>query len=597
MRTVPLLLMVALVFALDLGAQQPRDNLRPAVTGNARIVGVVVADDDEARPLRRVRLVISGSELEGSRAAITDDDGVFAFERLPGGRYTLTASKDGYASMAFGALRSGRPGRPVVLATGEQRRADLRLPRGAVITGMLRDPQGDPAAGVTIVILSRRFSPATEERRLMAVPNTTTVTDDRGIYRVFGLPAGAYAVAALPRLTAAGNAGEIAVVSREEVQRALAEVQERRASPRPGIPAPSRPAVVSAERRATVSLAPTYYPGTTFDSRAVLIEVAAGEERRGVDFDVDYVPMATVAGFVTMPPGMRVQLTLTMADPSSPYQTATVASPGLDGRFTFRRVPPGHYAVHARAFPSGVRTGATPAESTFWATTEVIVSGEDLDGLAISLEPAVTLAGEIVFDSGTASAPVLEGFRIPLQIASRGTAFTPLPSALVDGPRVTLQGAVPGTYRFNAQPQGIRTRVGRWWLKSILIDGKEILDEAPVIPPAAKDLRVTFSDRASELSGVVTGTSGPVTDAFVVVFSAERTSWFLHSRRVAAVLLNSEGRYVVRNLPAGAYLVAISSDLESNEWFDPEALEVLRERATPVRIGENDVKTQDFRLP
>jgi hypothetical protein len=193
----------------------------------------------------------------------------------------------------------------------------------------------------------------------------------------------------------------------------------------------------------------------------------------------------------------------------------------------------------------------------------------------------------------------LENFRLPLQIGSRGgTASAPIPSALVNGDRVTLQGVIPGPYRFMSTPHGIRARIGRWWLKSIRIDGKEALDEALTIPPASKHLEVRFSDRSSELSGRVTDATGAlVTDAFAVVFSDDPNSWFPHSRRVAAIRLNSEGRYVVWNLPPGDYLLAVSSDLENNEWFDAETLAALRAGAVRVRLAENDRKTLDVRQP
>jgi uncharacterized protein (DUF2141 family) len=597
MRYTGVPLALALLLCSAPAAQQPRDNQRTASTGKARVTGVVVADDEEGRPLRRTRVMISGSELDLSRTAITSDEGVFSFDGLPAGHYTLTASKDGYVQMSFGASRPGRPGRPVPLSGAESRHVEFRLPRGAVITGVIRDPQGDPAPGVNVAILSRRFSPPTAERRLVPVPRIpAAVTDDRGVYRIFGLPAGSYLVTALPRLPV--SAGEVMPVPREAVEWALQEARGRRTSPRPGMSPPLRPPPPAAERGARLAYAPTYFPGTIFDARATPIDLSAGQQRTGVDFDLDYVSLAIVEGFVTMPPGMRVQLTLMQADPASPYQATMGAISVADGRFVFTRVPPGHYAIHARAFPTSVRTGATPAESTFWARTEVIVSGENVDGVTLSLEPALTLTGQITFESNDAPVPVLENVRLPLQIGARGTSSAPFPSVLVNADRVTLQGVVPGPYRFLTPPLGIRSRAGRWWLKSIRIDGTEVLDEALTIAPTSKQLDVTFSDRASELSGRVIDESGaPVTGAFAVIFSENPASWFPHSRRVAAVRLNAEGRYAVWNLPAGRYLLAVSSDLENNEWFDPERLETLTAGAVRLTLAENEHKVLDIRQP
>ena len=253
-------LSLALV-TVDPAAQQPRDNQRRAVSGTSTIAGVVMSAEAQARPVRRARVTISGSELDVSRVTITSDDGRFTFDSLPAGSFTVSASKDGYASAAFGAVRPGRPGRLITVAVGEVRQVRLAIPRGAVITGMVRDPQGDPAPGVTVAVLSRRFAPSSGEQRLVPVPGTNVSTDDRGIYRVFGLAAGSYLVTALPRLPFTGSPDEITAVSREEVRRALADVQETRTSSRVGMPAPNSPSPPAPARRAGLAYAPTYFPG------------------------------------------------------------------------------------------------------------------------------------------------------------------------------------------------------------------------------------------------------------------------------------------------------------------------------------------------
>lgn len=593
-RAACLLVPLALLLVQGAHAQQRRDNVPAAHRGDASITGVVLSDEEDPRPLRRARVMISGSELDAARAAITTDDGLFRFDGLPAGRYSLTAMKEGRPPLAFGASEPRRPGRAITLGNGEVRHVTLRLPPGAVITGMLSDPQGDPAPGQRVVILSRRFSPATGDQRLLPVPDINQVTDDRGIYRIFGLPAGSYLVAALPRLSE-GSAGDVTVVSREEVQRALADVAERRVSTRPGMPAPARPSSAPPPKRASVAFAPTYYPGTIVESRATFIDLAAGAVRSGVDFDLDYVPLATISGFLTVPPGLRATLTLNVAAPATPHEMRGIASPDADGRFTFRRVQPGHYVIHARAFPPAVRRGDPPGETGFWAATEVIVSGEDLDGVALALEPTLTLSGEVTFDSTTAAAPVFQHLRFPLQIASRGATPAPLPNVVIDGSTVSLSGVLPGPYRMSVPPRGIRSRIGRWWLKSIRIDGQEVLDAPLVLSRHSKRLDITFSDRASELSGTIAdGAGAPVTDAFAIVFADDPSTWFLHSRRVAAARLTAAGRYVVSNLPAGNYLIAVSADLDNNEWFDPERLQALRVGATGVTIAEDQVKRQNL---
>ena len=583
-----------LLVAAEASAQQPRDTQRPAV-GTSRISGTVMSAEPQPRPLRRVRVRISGTELEMSRTTITTDDGRFSFDTLPAGRYTLLATKDGYVATQFGAVRAGRPGRPVALAAGQAREVSLQLPRGAVITGVLRDPQGDPAPGLTVAALSPRLAPGGGEQRLIPVPSSEALTDDRGIYRIFGLASGSYIVMALPRFPNAAMGGEVTPVSREDVQRAMAELQQQRTAATPGMPAPRAPAIApeAPGRRIGVSFAPTFYPGTTAASRATAITVAAGEVRAGVDFDLDYVPLSSITGHVAVPDGARVQLTLSHADVNAPYQTSSAASVGADGRFTFRRVAPGHYVIVARAVSMGT-PGTSAASSPLWGKTEVVVGGDDVEGVGIALEPALTLTGELVFE-GSTTPPALNGFRLPLQVRPAGLSGLPFPTPVVEGSQVVIRGVLPGIYQYFSSPQGIRTRVGPWWLKSITVDDREVLDRPLEILPNARSLRVTFSDQASQLSGVVADRDGaPVTGGYAVVFSEDAKTWFLHSRRVAAVPLNAEGRYTVSNLPPGNYFIAVTSDLENYEWFDPARLTELRSNASRVTITENQAVTRNI---
>ena len=151
------------------------------------------------------------------------------------------------------------------------------------------------------------------------------------------------------------------------------------------------------------------------------------------------------------------------------------------------------------------------------------------------------------------------------------------------------------TAGFTSPPRGIRAPIGRWWLKSIALHGKEVLDAELELRESADDGVLTLSDRASELSGVVRqGEGAPAAEGFVVVFSSDPRFWFHNSRRVAGMRLSTEGKYVVRNLPAGEYLVAIASDIDVNEWFDPDVLKSLQREATRVSLQENEVKSLEL---
>ena len=232
--------------------QQPRDAaaLR-AKPGTALIGGIVTSDD---RPLRRALVTLSGSAVTGSPSTplgagvqvTTDDSGRFAFPDLPAGRYTLAAEKPAYVKAFYGSRLVGRgPGTPIALIEG-QRVTDvaIALLRGAVIEGTVFDENDVPMADAQISV----YQPVllNGERKLVNPPGSQwTTTDDRGIYRVYGLAPGEYTVGA-----GGGNPrGETRLTTAAEINAAMRELQGSSpgaaAQPAGGAPRVSRTARTS----------------------------------------------------------------------------------------------------------------------------------------------------------------------------------------------------------------------------------------------------------------------------------------------------------------------------------------------------------------
>ena len=89
-------------------------------------------------------------------------------------------------------------------------------------------------------------------------------------------------------------------------------------------------------------------------------------------------------------------------------------------------------------------------------------------------------------------------------------------------------------------------------------------------------------------------TGEPAANSTVVVFPVERAGWFFNSRRIAAAPLDAQGRFVVRNLPAGDYLIVARADLDQLEWFNPVTLEKLAPSAAKLTIRNDEVITHDI---
>jgi len=595
-----------LLFALVLSvtahaaAQAPRDRAQPVPAKTGRIAGTVISAGREPRPVRRARVTINGSALQTGRTAITGDDGAFAFDALPQGEYTIAVVKSGYITTAYGASGPGRPGLPVVLGRGTERTITISVPRGGAITGTLTDAEGLPLPGLQVRALTYRITPPGGERRLIPVQHVPVVTDDRGVYRIFGLPAGEYAVAVRPRPGLDAQAGGLRTVSPAEVRQALSEVRRTR-DRRPGAPIAPAPSALPEEPARPVSLASVFFPGTTSAARARLLTLAPGEERTGVDFQVDYVPVARVAGTVVTGTGGATRAYVRLVQ--DPHETLVEGSgfrgvtTGPDGGFAFDSVPPGRYVIAARASADGAMPLRYDPATSLWASTEIVVDGQDIPNVVLTPVPGLTIEGRIVFE-GQRPLPRLGELRtIGLPLWSRILPGSqPAMAVSADG-RFTIPSVPPGLY----MPEftvGIRTPIGAWWLKSISIGGREVLDAPLELRDSTDTVTVTVADTASELRGRAAGRGGePASNCVVVVFPVERSAWFFNSRRIAAVRVDTQGEYVVRNLPAGDYLVVARSDLDPLEWFNPDTLDKLAASATTVRIRHDEQIALDITVP
>jgi len=275
--------------------------------------------------------------------------------------------------------------------------------------------------------------------------------------------------------------------------------------------------------------------------------------------------------------------------PLPPLSDSSRAAIDQFGRFSFPAVPPGRYTVSAIVRPG---QGSGAATEVQWAATDITVDGQDVS-VALSFQPAFTISGRVVFEG---NAPPLPSMRLPLPFSSATIpAGIPQVQFEPDG-RFTIGGLVAGPYRLGPLP-GIRSRIGSWWLKSIAVGGRELLDGPVDLQKEAKDAVVTFSNRASELSGrVTTGTAGEQPSPFVIVFASDRGAWFPNSRRVAGVRPDAEGRYAINNLPAGEYFAVVDDNVDPSDWFDPAVLERLAARASRFPLKPDEVRMQDFTL-
>jgi len=560
------------------------------VPAQARVVtvglaGVVTTDETPARPLRHAIVTATAAELPGARQAVTDDDGRFTFENLPPGRYSFVVEKPGYVKTFHGSKSpGGTQGTPVAVLAGQPAPTiTIRVPRGAVIAGTVRDQLGIPVSTAQVSV--KQVVTVSGRRRLADVPGLrvpTAATDDQGRYRIYGLPPGDYVVlCSVPGI----NYSDVLETNSADVDAVLRELRAGRSA-----------APTSAAAPREVSMSGGYLPGVPDPDRAQIIAVAIGEERAGADILIGPLRALSVSGTSLGPGGapMRnIMIAIVNTATGSRIGSGGVIMPAPDGRFVLSALPPGRYTLMGRAAENDA--GET-SDMPYFAETEFVLTDQNISGVVMQFERGVTVTGRIVPPIGAVATDVANVRLAAMPVDSYASL---VPARVIattrrDGTFV-FDGVGPGKWRVT----GASLPAG-WTLRSAVLGGRDTLDlpfEVRLGQPIAS-LTVTMTNQPTEITGTVLDAAGrPTSEYSMLAFSTDRTHWTTSPRRLSgAARLSSDGRYRISGLPPGEYYLAVITDASPGELDDPSFLESLIPKAVKVVLGEGERKVQDYQI-
>ena len=571
-------------FTQDFGQRQPpRDT--PARTGDssdaadAAMISGRVVDGRSGQALHRARVVATARQRGGRRQSVlTDQSGRYVLTDLVAGRFTVTVSKPGFITLAYGQRRPRQPSTPVEVAEGQHlQNLDIALPAGSVITGQVVDENSAafPAASVRVL----RYVYRQEQQQLE--PVGTDRTDDRGLYRVFELePGDSLVTATVPRQLLNPGGG-----------RPFGAGGGRPLDPAGGGFARTGLGFVGQDIE-PLGYAPTYYPGVTNLSEASRVSVGLSAEVGGVDFAIRLVPTATVRGVVFRPDGTVASGVQVLLVPTHGVvsRDSMLGSRVQDGAFEIRNVPPGPYTLRATTRGGRGGFGGQPV----FASQRIDVDGYDVDDLTLVMTPGTTLSGSVRLETTEGQPTSLDRVRITAD-------------ALQNIPRLgNVEGRIDEDGRFEMQnvPGGSRLIRARgvpdgWTLKSVYLDGQDVIDKPFDFSGVARvdGLSLVFTDQLSRITGRVQDRQGaPLTDFTVVAFPFDDTLWQPRSRYIRAARPDQNARYEIAGLPAGSYLLAAVDAVQEGEWFDPRFLRQLGTDGIPLSLAGGESKDLDLAL-
>jgi hypothetical protein len=326
-------------------APVPKASPSPTITGT--IKGRLVSDDGQ--PLTGASVVVQSlTQTPGVKPVRVDSDGRFVIEELSPAAYLVVAAVPGYIDQS---LSLGNPSQWPRHLIGSD--ITITMIKGGVITGTVTNGKGELLTGVPVRAMMSSDGNSSSINNLFTGGGVDE-TDDRGIYRIYGLLPGQYTVQA-------GGKGSFGQFT---------------------------PSGFDID-------VPTYYPSATRDT-AVPVSVRGGDETTGVDIKYRGGEGHSISGFVVGDLQVSaltgaVTIFLNHAGSSSPHSLAIVAAAEPRRAFSFNGAGDGEYDVFAGYF-SG------PTENAWVATKRVTVRGGDTTGIELRLTPLAAIAGTIALD-------------------------------------------------------------------------------------------------------------------------------------------------------------------------------------------------------
>ena len=599
------------------------------------VISGVVVDGTTGAPLPGAVVTVAAVPVKPigpQPRQLTDERGRFAFVNLPADTdYTITSSKFGYLDGGYGRdTRPSDPLRVVTLAANawvSSVRATVWKP--GVISGAVRDENGEPVAGVYVRALARISIYGRQD--LAAGP--IVVTDDRGEFRFADLPPGQYLVQ-VPSVQATVPANTPLATGRNAPEGAVDIDDSHRLVigryPVPPPPASGRP----------MAYGVTFHPSTSQVEQAAVIDLKYAEDRPNVNITLTPVPTARVSGVVSGPPGTLTGLTLRLLpvglENLGMGSEAALAFVKPDGSFTFLNVPSGRYVIDAPNVVVQLATGdgtnfTAPAlpgpptssgsgsstdvlgllpdlsyrrasfrtSSAYSARAPVTVAGADVTGVSLRLRAHANMTGRVVVEADPARPQMQPPQRFPMRLdPASGEAHLGFganaPGSEVPAPAFAFSDITPGQYYI--RPYAIPG----WIVKSVMWKGKD-MTRTPFDAAAGEDMAdvvLTVTNAVPQLSGAVRdGDSIKADTAIVVLFPAERSQWTntgFWPQRLLTIPQSQAGTFSATTAPAGDYLVAAIDRAHIAEWKDPAFLARLERVATRVTLTWGGKTSQDL---
>jgi hypothetical protein len=327
---------------------------------------------------------------------------------------------------------------------------------------------------------------------------------------------------------------------------------------------------------------PTYYPNALDPTGAAELVVGAGGRLDGINIRLRRERVYSVTGKAMWNGApMKTQLYINVTPPADlPSWTLRVS----DGSFRMHDQTPGVYELQLVG-------GAGPA-SSLSGKLEFTLKDENLDGLALQLEPGVAVSGVFKLDgddwqsqfhqpADASGAPAPVPHPTVVLVAAEGEALSTGARTNDDG-SFRFQPVGTGRYLLNVAglPKGAYVKSARY--------GPEDVTHTPMqIGAAGAPLEIGVSSKGASVTGALAGENGDPMPGVMVTAWPKIPNGGSATHGVKSISTDQHGAFTISALPPGDYYVAAWEEIDSSLRQEPDFLARFTDQATAVKLEES----------
>jgi hypothetical protein len=471
-----------------------------------------------------VTLRCNSNSNGGTYTALTNPSGEFRFDSLQPASCMASAEAEGYNFPPGGVVKM------FPVASGEQKSGiEISLAPFGVITGKVVDENGEPVVQVSVMAMTYVYNNL--HRTLQQIGSGGT--DDRGIYRIFDVPAGRYYLAVNAQLLPT--------------------------------PSPHVHSLLPEEGYARV-----FYPGVADVTQTSLHTLKAGEQWTGADFKLRKQHTYHIRGRVDPSSqvmragGPMVEYAQCNGDTMMGANTQNAIA-GQDGSFDIPGLVPGNYCLMLR----------DPMRGAIALRQLVTVKDADIEGIKLAPPAPFSIKGSVTFDGAP---PVDRNFHLSVLLNS-DDGFQQSHAEVAPDLSFQLENVFPGKYTLTL-PQWLQ-----FYAKSILYGSQDVSNGMiPDAEPGAS-LTIVLGSDPGEIDGTIQ--SGSPDSAAPVTIALMPDDAHIGRADLYRIYGNTTGRFSIQGLGPGDYRVFALDGPNNEDAHNPDLLKSLESRATLATVHPN----------